>query len=52
VITGASLMLFSADAEADRAFLRDVLDLPHVRAGGPDDPWLIFGPRHTTAHGG
>jgi catechol 2,3-dioxygenase-like lactoylglutathione lyase family enzyme len=43
VITGAHLMLFSPDAEADRAFLRDVLQLPYVRAGGADDPWLIFG---------
>ena len=42
VITGAHLMLFSPDAEADRAFLRDVLELTYVRAGGADDPWLIF----------
>ncbi|HSN10794.1 MAG TPA: VOC family protein [Propionibacteriaceae bacterium] len=43
MITGAHLVLFSTDAEADREFLRTVLDLPSVGAAGPDDPWLIFG---------
>ena len=42
VITGAHLVLHSPDADADRAFLRDVLGLPFVPAGGPEDPWLIF----------
>lgn len=32
-------MIYSDDAEADRAFLRDVLGYPHVDAGGG---WLIF----------
>jgi catechol 2,3-dioxygenase-like lactoylglutathione lyase family enzyme len=39
MITGAHVMFFSKDAEADRAFLRDVLELPHIDAGGG---WLIF----------
>jgi catechol 2,3-dioxygenase-like lactoylglutathione lyase family enzyme len=38
VILGAHVILYSADAEADRAFLRDLLDLPAVDAGGG---WLI-----------
>jgi predicted enzyme related to lactoylglutathione lyase len=42
VITAAHLILYSADADADRAFLRDVLGWPSVHASGPDDPWLIF----------
>ena len=33
-------MLFSSDADADRAFLSDVLGFDHVDAGGG---WLIFG---------
>jgi catechol 2,3-dioxygenase-like lactoylglutathione lyase family enzyme len=40
VITGAHTVIYSRDAEADRAFFRDVLDLPSVDAGGG---WLIFG---------
>jgi len=39
VIRGAHAILYSSDAEADRAFLRDVLGLSHVDAGGG---WLIF----------
>ena len=39
MITGTHVMFFSKDADADRAFLRDVLELPHVDAGGG---WLIF----------
>ena len=38
-ISGAHVILYSTDAEADRAFLRDVLEFPHVDAGGG---WLIF----------
>ena len=40
MITGAHTVLYSTDAEADRAFLRDVLALPHVDVGLG---WLIFG---------
>jgi len=39
MITGSHVIVFSRDAQADRAFLRDVLKFPHVDAGGG---WLIF----------
>ena len=39
MISGAHIMLFSRDAEADRAFLRDMLELPAIDSGGG---WLIF----------
>jgi catechol 2,3-dioxygenase-like lactoylglutathione lyase family enzyme len=39
VFTGAHAILYSRDADADRAFLRDTLGLDHVDAGGG---WLIF----------
>jgi hypothetical protein len=39
VIRGAHVILYSSDAEADRAFLRDVVGFPHVDAGGG---WLIL----------
>ena len=39
MITGAHVMLFTKDEEADRAFLRDVLELPCIDSGGG---WLIF----------
>jgi len=42
VIAAVHLVLYSQDAEADRAFLREVLGWPHVPAGGPADSWLIF----------
>jgi predicted enzyme related to lactoylglutathione lyase len=42
MITGTHLVMASADADADRAFLRDVLGWSFVHAAGPDDPWLIF----------
>lgn len=40
MITGAHTLIYSKDAEADRAFFRDVLKLTHVDVGGG---WLIFG---------
>ena len=40
MIVGAHSVISSRDPDADRAFLRDVLGLPHVDAGGG---WLIFG---------
>ena len=40
MITGAHSILYSRDSEADRAFLRDVLGMPHVDVG---HGWLIFG---------
>jgi catechol 2,3-dioxygenase-like lactoylglutathione lyase family enzyme len=39
VIAGAHTLLYADDAEAARAFFRDVLDFPSVDAGGG---WLIF----------
>ena len=39
MITGAHVLLFSQDPEADRTFLRDVLQFRSVDAGGG---WLIF----------
>ena len=39
MIGGVHTILFSRKAEAVRAFLRDVLELPFVDAG---DGWLIF----------
>lgn len=39
MINGAHVIIYSRDAEADRAFLRDVLGYPHIDAG---DGWLIF----------
>jgi len=38
-ITGAHVVLYSTNAEADRKFFRDVLKFRHVDAG---DGWLIF----------
>jgi hypothetical protein len=40
MITGAHVVIHSKDAEADRAFLKDILQLTHVDAG---HGWLIFG---------
>ena len=40
MITGAHSIIYSTNPEADRAFLRDVLALPHVDVG---EGWLIFG---------
>lgn len=39
MITGGHVIIHSRDAEADRAFFRDVLEYPHVDAG---HGWLIF----------
>jgi len=39
VINGSHVVLFSRDPEADRAFFAEVLEQPHVDAGGG---WLIF----------
>jgi catechol 2,3-dioxygenase-like lactoylglutathione lyase family enzyme len=40
VVTGAHAIIYSRKPEADRAFLRDILGLPHVDIG---EGWLIFG---------
>ena len=49
MIDGAHVILFVPDAEATRAFLRDVLELPAVDAG---EGWLIFAlpPTELAAH--
>jgi catechol 2,3-dioxygenase-like lactoylglutathione lyase family enzyme len=39
MIRGAHVIIYSTDAEADRAFFRDVLEYPFVDAG---HGWLIF----------
>jgi catechol 2,3-dioxygenase-like lactoylglutathione lyase family enzyme len=39
MINGAHVIIYSRDADADRAFIRDVLGFPGVDAG---DGWLIF----------
>ena len=51
MINGAHAILYSANPEADRAFLRDVLGFPHVDVGGG---WLIFGlpPSEVAVHPG
>jgi hypothetical protein len=40
VITGAHIIIYSTNPEADRVFFRDTLKFPHVDVG---DGWLIFG---------
>jgi predicted enzyme related to lactoylglutathione lyase len=49
MITGVHAIVFGTDAEAVRAFFRDVLELPSVDAGGG---WLIFAlpPAELAAH--
>jgi predicted enzyme related to lactoylglutathione lyase len=49
VITGVHAIVFTKDAEADRAFFRDVLGFSSVDAGGG---WLIFAlpPSELAAH--
>ena len=49
MITGVHAIVFTQDAEALRAFLHDVLELPSVDAGGG---WLIFAlpPAELAAH--
>jgi len=40
MIYGSHFVVFSTDADADRAFVADVFGFEHVDAGGG---WLIFG---------
>jgi hypothetical protein len=40
MISGAHVILYSKNSDADRAFLRDIVQLTHVDVGGG---WLIFG---------
>jgi hypothetical protein len=39
MITGAHVMIFTKNEAADRAFLKDVLEIPCIDSGGG---WLIF----------
>ena len=39
MISGAHVMIFTEDEQADRAFLRDVIEIPCIDSGGG---WLIF----------
>ena len=39
MINGAHVMIFTRDEQADRAFLRDILQIPNIDSGGG---WLIF----------
>lgn len=51
MLIGAHSIIYSKDAEADRAFLRDVMKLPKVDVG---HGWLIFGlpPAEVAVHPG
>lgn len=47
MITSVHALIYSDDAPATRAFLRDVLGFPWVVDGDADDGWLIFGTGHS-----
>ncbi|MGH7004352.1 MAG: VOC family protein [Alphaproteobacteria bacterium] len=49
MITGAHAVIFSRDAEADRAFFRDVLGLPAVD-GGDGYPIFALPPSEAAVH--
>jgi hypothetical protein len=51
MISGAHVMIFTKDEAGDRAFLRDVLEIPSIDSGGG---WLIFKlpPTEMGVHGG
>lgn len=40
MINGVHAIIYSKNPDADRSFFREVLEFPHVDAGGG---WLIFG---------
>ena len=46
MITGVDAIVFTREAEADRAFFRDVLGLSSVDAGGGE--LGLYEPRHPT----
>ena len=50
-LSGAHSIIYSTNPDADRAFLRDVLELPNVDVGGG---WLIFAlpPAEVAVHPG
>ena len=39
MIRGSHVVIFTRNAEADRAFFRDILEMPAIDAGGG---WLVF----------
>jgi catechol 2,3-dioxygenase-like lactoylglutathione lyase family enzyme len=51
MISGAHVMIFTRDETADRAFFRDVIEIPCIDSGGG---WLIFKlpPAELGIHGG
>ena len=51
MISGAHVMIFTRDEAADRAFLRDVMEIPCIDSGGG---WLIYKlpPTELGVHGG
>jgi len=51
MINGSHVIIYSSDADADRAFFRDVLEYPSADAGGG---WLIFAlpPSEVAVHPG
>ena len=51
MISGAHVMIFTRDEAADRAFFRDVIEIPCIDSGGG---WLIFKlpPAELGIHGG
>ena len=51
MLTGAHSIIYSKNPDADRAFLKNVLGLPHVDVG---EGWLIFGlpPAEVAVHPG
>lgn len=42
MITAVHTLIYSDDADATRAFFRDVLEWPFVEDGEPGSTWLIF----------
>jgi hypothetical protein len=51
LVTGAHVMIFTRDEDADRAFHHDVMEIPCIDGGGG---WLIFKlpPAEMGVHGG
>jgi predicted enzyme related to lactoylglutathione lyase len=52
MITACHTLMYSDDADATRAFFRDVLQLPHVDDSSSGQGWLIFrtGPSEMGVH--
>ena len=52
MILACHTLVYSDDADATRAFFRDVLEMPSVDAGTGDTNWLIFrtGPSELGVH--